>query len=175
MTSSSWATWRRAHAARHQLAEVLERRLAGRQRELRKTVSEVLQCEAEPQGELARVGERIRKIVEEPHHLPLAPDPALAVHGEEPAGVIEVGLLADAREDVGEQPPLRPRVERLARGDERDPRRARERHQALEHPLLLALEMALDLHVAARPAEDRDESLQGAARARHIAGVEPQR
>src|SRR5438034_11834722 len=44
----------RAHAARHQLAEVLERRLAGPQRELRKTVSEVLQCEAEPQGELAR-------------------------------------------------------------------------------------------------------------------------
>src|SRR3989449_1501173 len=69
----------------------------------------------------------------------------------------------------------RPRVERLARGDERDMRRARERHEALDHPLLLALEMALDLHVAARPAEDRDESLQGAARARHIAGVEPQR
>src|SRR2546422_5623796 len=45
----------------------------------------------------------------------------------------------------------RPRVERLARGDERDMRRARERHEALDHPLLLALEMALDLHVAARP------------------------
>src|SRR5207244_5502664 len=73
------------------------------------------------------------------------------------------------------QPPLRPRGERRGRGDEREPRRARERHEALDHPLLLTLEMALDLHIAIRLTEDRDESLQDAARARHIAGVEPQR
>src|SRR5207247_11462998 len=92
----------RARAARYQLTQSRERLIAGRERELREAVPEVLQREAEPQGELAGVGERVGEIVEEPRHLPAAPKPALAVHGEEPAGVIEVGLLTDAREDIRE-------------------------------------------------------------------------
>src|SRR5207247_1662900 len=58
---------------------------------------------------------------------------------------------------------------------ERDLGRAREGHEALEHPLLLALEMALDLHVAVRPAEDRNEPLQDTPGAFHVAGADPPR
>src|SRR2546427_8377010 len=49
------------------------------------------------------------------------------------------------------------------------------RSEALEHPLLLALEMALDLHVAVRPPEHRDESREDATCAFHVAGGKPQR
>src|SRR2546422_4011433 len=66
---------------------------------------------------------------------------SLAVHGQEPPGVIEVGLLADAREHVGERPPLRPRVERLARGDER---RSEEHTSELQSRLHLVCRLLLE-------------------------------
>src|SRR5205814_2071893 len=106
-------------------------------------------------------------------HVRAALEGALAVRLEQPAGAVEIGLLADAREDVGELPALRPRVERLVRGDDRRPRLPREPDQALEDALLLAREVALDLDVTARAAEDRDESLQDAAGTVHVAGSEP--
>src|SRR5207248_10571659 len=94
----------RAHPALGKLAEVSERRLAGRQRVLREAVAEVLQREAQAQRELARVGEGVGEIVEEARHVRAALEGALAVRLEQPAGAVEIGLLADAREDVGELP-----------------------------------------------------------------------
>jgi hypothetical protein len=113
--------------------------------------------------------------VEEARHVRPALEGALAVRLKAPTGAIEIGLLADAREDVGELSAFWPRVERLVRGDERRPHLTREPDQALKHPFLLAREVALDLDVAARAAEDRDESQEDAAGTVHVAGGQPRR
>src|SRR5207249_3173038 len=78
--------------------------------------------------------------------------------------------LADAREDVGERAPARPRVERLVGRDERKIAGARERDETLEIALLAPIEVALDLHEAVRHAEDPGEAVERGARGVAIAG-----
>src|SRR5262249_60287048 len=87
-----------AEAARAQLAQVSERRLAGRQWKLREPVSEIFQREGQPQRQLARVVERIGEVAEQLGHGAPALEAALAVGRQPSARVIEIGLLADARE-----------------------------------------------------------------------------
>src|SRR5207244_5820012 len=134
----------RARTVLAQLAQVPERSLAGRQRELREPVAEIFQGEGQPQRQLPGVVERVGDVPEQLGHRARALQRALAVRQETAAGVIEIGLLADAREDVGERATFRAREERLIGGDQRYAGRARERHQPLEDLLLLAEIMALD-------------------------------
>src|SRR3989338_10770450 len=158
-----------APAAQGQLAQVNERGLARWQREAGEPVAEILEREAEAQRELARRRERVGQVAEALRHRLPAPEGALAVDGEASARVIEVGLLADAREDVGELPALRPGVERLVGRHQRHPHGAREPDQPLEHALLLPVEVTLDLDVAARASEDRAEPREARARAGRVA------
>ncbi len=165
----------RAHAALGQLAQVPERRLPGRQRKFRESIAEVLQGEGEPQRQLSAVREGIGQIAEQLGHRAGALQRALAVRQEPAAGVIEIGLLADAREDVGERATLRAREERLVGRDQRHAGRARERHQPLEDLLLLAAVVALDFDEAARAPEERHQPVQDPARADVVAGRQPPR
>jgi hypothetical protein len=89
--------------------------------------------------------------------------------------VIEIGLLADAGEDVGQRAPLGTREERLVGRDQRHSGRAGKRHQPLEHLFLLARILALHLDEAARAPEERDQLIQDPAGAVVITGGEPQR
>src|SRR3989441_10321034 len=78
--------------------------------------------------------------------------------------MIEIGLLAQAGEDVGHRAAARPCVERLIGGDEPDARGAREADEPLERPLAVTIEMTLDLDeapIAAEQANERDQSLEG--------------
>src|SRR5947208_11506952 len=165
----------RAHTAPGQLAQVAERRLARRQRKLREPVPEILQREGQPQRQLTAVGERVGKITEELRHLDPALQDALAVGQQPAAGAIEIGLLADAREDVGERTALRAREERLVGGDERHAGSPAQRHQRLKHRLLLAEEVSLDLDEAARAPKDCHEAVQARPGALAVAGGEPPR
>src|SRR5262249_41707362 len=85
------------------------------------------------------------------------------------------GLLADAREDVGERTALRAGEERLVGRDQRHAGRARERHQPLEHLFLLAGIVALHFDETARAAEERDQLLENPSGAGAVAGPEPPR
>src|SRR3989475_6902510 len=165
----------RPDAALGQLAQVAERRLTGGERELRESVSEILQREGEPQRQLSGVGDGVGEISEQRCHLPPALQRALAVREEPTARAIEIGLLTDAREDVGERTTFRTREQRLVGGEERYAGRARERHQALEDLLLLAEKVALDLDEAVGAPEDRHEPGQDLTGAVVVAGREPQR
>ena len=164
----------RPHAALGQLAQVTQRSLAGGKRKLREPIAEVLQGEGEPQRQLAGVVEGIGQVPEQLGHRVSTLQRALAVRQEPAAGVIEIGLLADAGEDVGERAPLGTREERLVGRDQRHSGRARERHQPLEHLFLLARILALHFDEAARAPEDRDQLIQDPAGAVVITGREPQ-
>ena len=78
--------------------------------------------------------------------------------------MVEIGLLAQAGEDVGHGAATGFRVERLIGGDEPDARGAREADEPLERPLAVTIEMALDLDeapIAAEQTNERDQSLEG--------------
>ena len=165
----------RPHAALGQLPQVSQRSLAGRKRELREPISQVLQGEGEPQGELAGIVEGIGQVPEQLGHRVSTLQRALAVRQEPAAGVIEIGLLANAGEDVGQRAPLGTREERLVGRDQRHAGRAGECHQPLEHLFLLARILALHFDEAARAPEERDQLIQGPAGAVVITGGEPQR
>src|SRR5437867_3271483 len=80
--------------------------------------------------------------------------PALAVGEQSAAGVVEVGLVADAREDVGDGAAAGARVERLVRGQQGHARLAREADEALQVALLRAIEVALHLDEDVAATED---------------------
>jgi hypothetical protein len=89
--------------------------------------------------------------------------------------VVEVRLLADAREHVGHRPAPRTRVERLVGRHQRQARVAGEPHQAAEIALLRAVEVALHLDEAAVAAEDPAQPIEDSPRllvvaARHRGG-----
>src|SRR5439155_1037064 len=84
----------RPDAAFGQLAEVAERRLTGGERELRESVSEILQREGEPQRQLSGVGDGVGEISEQRCHLPPALQRALAVREEPTARAVEAAPLA---------------------------------------------------------------------------------
>ena len=131
-----------------------------REREFREAVVQILQREGQAQGQLPAGGERIGQIAKALGHLEPALELALTAAGEQAAGVIEIGLLTNAREDVGHRPSTRPAVERLIGGEHRQPRRASQDDEASEIALLAPLEMALDLHEAVVAAEDPDQPIE---------------
>ena len=141
-----------------------------RQRKVREAIAEVLEREGQAQGQLAGGGDGVGQIGEAPRHLEPALELALTVAGEPAAGVIEIGLLADAREDVGQRAPARPAVERLVGGEQRQPRRASQDDEASEIPLLGPIEMTLDLDEAVVAAEDPDQAIENPSRAVALAG-----
>ena len=131
-----------------------------RKRKFREAVVQVLQREGQAQRQLPAGGERVGEIAEAPGHLEPALELPLAAAGEPAPGVIEIGLLADAREDVGHRPAPRTAIERLIAGEQRHAGRASQGDQASEVPLLGALEMSLDLHEAVVAAEDCHQPLE---------------
>src|SRR6185436_13703702 len=150
----------RSDAALGQLAQIPERRLTRWQRKLGEPVAEIFQRERQPHRELAGGGDRVGQITEQLGHLGAALQRALAVRQQAAAGAIEIRLLANAREDVGERAALRAREEGLVGRHQWHGDRARERHEPLEDLFLVALEMALDLDEAARAAEHRHQATE---------------
>ena len=120
---------------------------------------------AEAQRELAAGGDGAGEVAEDPRHLRLALQRALAVGGEPRARVIEVGLLADAGEDVGQRAPAGRAWSGWFVASSGRFARARQRDEALEIALLLAVEVALDLDEAVRSPEDPHQPVEGGARA----------
>ncbi len=85
--------------------------------------------EAEPEAveEADRLGDRIRRIGEQPRHFARGFEMALGIGLGEEARGLERGCLADAGEHVGERAPLGRMHQRVIGRDQRRPDRTRER------------------------------------------------
>ena len=140
--------------------EVRDRRLARRQRVIGKAIPEVLQREVEARRQLPGVGDGVGPVGEQALHRARRLERALGVPGEAVARVVEVHVLADAREHVGHRAPARAAVHRLVRRDEQRPLAVGEREQPLGPALLGPVEMALDLDEAAASPEDAEEPVE---------------
>src|SRR5215475_9142429 len=147
-----------------QHAEKSDGRLAGRQRELGEAIAEVLEGEAQTQGELAAIGHRGRAIGEEPLHLLRGLEESLAVACEEPARLLEGDAVADAGERVQERPFPALRHKGRVAGEEEESAALRLRAQPLVLRLVLAIQIALELGVDVEAAEESHEPVEGAAR-----------
>src|SRR5262249_58789295 len=87
-----------------QHAEKSDGSLAGRQGELGEAIAEVLESEAQAQGELAAIAHRGRAIGKESLHFLRGLEEPLAIAREEPARLLEGDAVADAGERVQERP-----------------------------------------------------------------------
>src|SRR5262252_1406547 len=151
-----------ASLAQH--AEKSDGSLAGRQGELGETIAEVLEGEAQAQGELAAIGHRGRAIGKEPLHLFRGLEEPLAVAREEPARLLEGDAVADAGERVQERPLPALRHEGRVAGEEEKAAALRFRAQPLVLRLVLAIQIALELGVDVEAAEESHEPVEHTAR-----------
>src|SRR4029450_5935975 len=83
-----------------EMAQIADGRLARRQGIVGAALAELLEGEAQTNGELAGVGHRLGAVGEEALHLPRRPEIALAVVGEQAPRAVERGVVANARERV---------------------------------------------------------------------------
>src|SRR5499427_332737 len=163
-----------------QHAEKSDGSLAGRQRELGEAIAEVLEGEAQAQGELAAIGHRGRAIGKEPLHFLRRLEEPLAIAREEPARLLEGDAVTDAGERVQERPLPALRHEGRVAGEEQEPAALRFRAQPLVLRLVLAIQIALELGVDVEATEEPHEPVEGAARrfvalAREAMGYRPLR
>ena len=132
-----------------EVAQIGGRRLAGGQRVLGEAVAEVGQSEIELLGELEAGGQGLGKIGEQPGHLLGALQVPLAVGGEQPAGLVEGGVMADRRQHVVQRLILTGSVAHAVGGEQGEAELAGEIDQRLVPVLLLAQAVALQLDVQA--------------------------
>ena len=84
------------------MAEIGAGGLTGRERVVGEAVAEIGEGEVEALSQLESPGQGRGLIGKELGHLPGLFEVALAVRGQQPAGGIELGVLADTGEDVVE-------------------------------------------------------------------------
>ena len=139
-----------------------ERRLGlpGRHRVVREPVAEILHRELEPVGQLARGGDGVRQVREEPGHLRRGFEIALGVGHQPPAGIGQRGVLADTGEHVVQRPLGLGREAHAVGGEDRHAERLGQRHEHLVVPGLVALQVPLHLHVDLLAAEDAHQPIQ---------------
>ena len=147
-----------AGAGAGQLAQVADRRLAGRQRIVGEAVAEVVEGELAPLGDAPRVGERVRAVAEQRRHLARRLEMALGVGQQAAPGGVQGGLLAQAGEHVEQRAPARQGVAHVVGGDERNAVPVRQRRQGAVESLLGRVEVALQIDVQAAG----EEALQAA-------------
>ena len=156
-----------AGAVPGEVAQIGGRRLARRQRVFGEAVAEVGQGEVEPLGELTAGGQGLGEIGEQAGHLGRALEVALAVGGEEAAGGVEGGVVADGGQHVVQRLVLSLSVAHAVGGEEGEAELAGEADQGLVAMLLLAPAVALELDVEPA-AEEMGEALEHPA-----GGIEP--
>ena len=116
---------------RESFERLLRRRMAFAQF-FRIAMLEFVEAEGEAVEEADRLGDRIRRIGEQPRHFVRGFEMALGIGLREKARGLERGCLADAGEHVGERAPLGRMHERVIGRDQRRPNRARERNPPRE-------------------------------------------
>ncbi len=156
----------RPGAALAERAEKAHRRLPRPQRIVGELIAEMLQREAEPERQLARVRHGLGAVEEEPLHHPPALHESLAVPREQPAGLIERGVLSHAGQHVEQMPIPASDGARLVGGEERQAEALGLHPEPLVARLLAAVQMTLKLHVHVEAAIDGDEPLDEVARGR---------
>src|SRR5437667_6808791 len=90
-----------------------------RHRVNRKLIAEVFQGELEPFSQAQGVFNRLRQITKQLAHLGGAVKKALAVLREQFASSIQMGVMANASEDIQDLPANRRRVKHATRGQQR--------------------------------------------------------
>ena len=142
------------------LAQERRLRLPRRHRIVGEAVAEIGHRVVEPIGQLARRRDRVRQIGEELRHLRRRLQVALGVARQALPGAMDVGLVADAGEDVEQRPILR-RGEADAVGrEQRHVIRRGQRDERLVVGLLVALQVPLQLDVEAIAAEHADQAIE---------------
>src|SRR5919201_640937 len=89
--------------------------------------------------------------------------------------MVEIGLLPDAGEHVGDGTPTGPRVERLVRREQRHAGCACQLDEAAEYTLAVSRALPLQLDVTVGPSEDSDETIEARSCRRRITSHEASR
>src|SRR5207245_4897028 len=84
--------------------QMIDRRLARRERELRKTIAQVRERERAALGDAAALADGLGSVPEERRHLRRRLQVALGVGEQSAPGLVERRAEADAGEDVEERP-----------------------------------------------------------------------
>ena len=131
--------------------------LALAHRVARELVAEILERKIEPRREADAFFHGLGKIGEKRGHLRAVLEMALIIRAEEPAGGVEMGVLAGAGEDVQHGALLALRVEHAIRRKQRDAPRAGQLHELRDGQFFATPQMALQLHIDISRAENREE------------------
>ena len=118
-----------------------------------------------PIGQFRRSGDRVRTIREPRRHGVARVQVPLGIRRQPPAGMREIGVMVDARQDVEQRPLGWRREADAAGGDDRYPERRGHRGQRLVVGFLVSAGMPLQLDVRAIAAEETDEAIEQAAHA----------
>ncbi len=117
---------------------------AGRHGVARELVAEIGERELQAIGKRAGVGDGFGKVGKEPRHFLRAFQMALGVDGEQAAGFVNGGLVADAGEDVERFARIGRGVGDAVGGEEREPVMSREIDECLIERFFGAIVMALE-------------------------------
>ncbi len=152
-----------ARADLRHLAEKRRLGFAGRHGIGGKAVAEIGHRELKPIGQFRRSRDRVRTIREQRRHGVARLQVPLGIRRQPPAGMREIGVMVDARQDVEQRPLGWRREADAAGGDDRHPERRGHRGKRLVVGLLVAAGMPLQLDVRAIAAEETDEAIEQAA------------
>ena len=126
-------------------------------------VAEVAELEVEALGDCEGVGEGVGDVAEEGGHLCGAAEIAVGVEGEEAAGVVEVGVVADGGEEVEDFAVAGLGVADAVGGDGGEVHGAGEAEGGLVAGFFFALVVALEFDVDIVGAVEADESFEEGA------------
>ena len=141
-------------------AEPADRRLTRRQRVVWEAIAQVLEGEAEPQRQLARVGHGRRAIGKEPFHLAAGLEKALAVAREQSPGPVDRRAVLDAGQRVQQWAISAGGHEGGIAGEKGQSQPLGFGTQPFIARLLLAGEIALELGVDAEATEEAGEPVE---------------
>ena len=121
-------------------------------------IAEIGESELQAIGERARVGDGFRQVGEEPRHFLRAFQMALGVDGEQPAGFMNGGLVADAGENVERFAGFGRGVAHAVGGEERQAVMAGEIDESLVERFFGAIVVALEFDEDVLCAEQFEEA-----------------
>ena len=142
------------------LAQERRLRLPRRHGIVGKAIAEIGHRVVEAIGELAGGGHGLRPIREQLRHLRRRLQVALGVVREALAGTVDVGLVADAADDVVERPILRRREADAVGREQRHVIRRGECDERVVVGFLVALQVALQLDVEPIAPEHADQAIE---------------
>ena len=148
---------------RAHLGDLPEKRglgLARRHRILGKPIAQIRHRVLQAIGELARARHRLRQIAEERRHVGRRLEIPLRVRRKAPARARQIRVVMDAREHVEQRAPGRRREAHAVGGDDRHAKGRRQIDERAVVGFLVPVEMTLQLHVHAMPAEQSDEAIE---------------